>query len=223
MGSFLHVHCVSVYQTHKLCIGPHVFYQQQCWIRKCACVSSARDWSVPELECSQTSGRLTRPAAAGPCPKKIKGIAKEKNVCLGIWLREGLNMGWVWSYIETEVQTQSQMSQYVQHLFVWRNVTGVPSLKSCAKFNPCRVCPRSKNSWTKTIKLAPEFEQLDGHIFWPSFQLEIQPDAVKLVLWRHWMHLSYVHPVTSENQFHCTRLYCMLVSTHWRDCGAAQR
>ena len=23
----------------------------------------------------------------------------------------------------------------------------------------------------------------------------------------HWTHLSYIHPVTSENQFHCTRLY----------------
>ena len=30
---------------------------------------------------------------------------------------------------------------------------------------------------------------------------------MKLVLWRHWMHRSYMHPVTSENQFHCTRLY----------------
>ena len=35
----------------------------------------------------------------------------------------------------------------------------------------------------------------------------IQPGAVKLVLWRHWMHLSYMHPVTSEDQFLCTRLY----------------
>ena len=35
----------------------------------------------------------------------------------------------------------------------------------------------------------------------------IQPGAVKLVLWRHWMHLSFMHPVTSKNQFHCTKLY----------------
>ena len=27
-----------------------------------------------------------------------------------------------------------------------------------------------------------------------------------LVLWRHWMHLNAMHPVMSENQFHCTRL-----------------
>ena len=37
--------------------------------------------------------------------------------------------------------------------------------------------------------------------------LFIQLGAVKLVLWRHWMHLNYMHPVTSENQFHCTKLY----------------
>ena len=30
---------------------------------------------------------------------------------------------------------------------------------------------------------------------------------MKLVLWRPWLHLSYVHPLTSQNQFHCTRLY----------------
>ena len=35
----------------------------------------------------------------------------------------------------------------------------------------------------------------------------VQPGAVKLVLWRHCMHEIQVHPVTSENQFHCTRLY----------------
>ena len=28
------------------------------------------------------------------------------------------------------------------------------------------------------------------------------------------MHLSYMHPMTSENQFHCTRLYGMSIS-HW--------
>ena len=34
----------------------------------------------------------------------------------------------------------------------------------------------------------------------------IQPGAVKLVLCSHWLHLSFMHQVTSENQFHCTRL-----------------
>ena len=29
----------------------------------------------------------------------------------------------------------------------------------------------------------------------------------EMVLWRHWMHEIQVHSVTSENQFHCTRLY----------------
>ena len=30
--------------------------------------------------------------------------------------------------------------------------------------------------------------------------------SAKLVLRCYWMRLSYMHPVTSENQFHCTRL-----------------
>ena len=30
---------------------------------------------------------------------------------------------------------------------------------------------------------------------------------MKWVFWCHWMHVTQVHPVTSENQFHCTRLY----------------
>ena len=36
----------------------------------------------------------------------------------------------------------------------------------------------------------------------------IQSGAVKLVLWRHGMHVTQVHPVTAEDQFHCTWLYC---------------
>ena len=35
----------------------------------------------------------------------------------------------------------------------------------------------------------------------------IQPGAVKLILWRHWIHATAAAAVTSENQFHCTRLY----------------
>ena len=42
-----------------------------------------------------------------------------------------------------------------------------------------------------------------------GFPLSIQSGAVKLVLWRHWMHATQVHPVTAENQFHCTRLYIL--------------
>ena len=47
--------------------------------------------------------------------------------------------------------------------------------------------------------------------------INIQPGAVKLVLLHHWMHEIQVHPVhvTSENQFHCTRLYtCTHTHTH---------
>ena len=41
------------------------------------------------------------------------------------------------------------------------------------------------------------------HIFNASFpSMHVQRGAVKLVLCGHWMHLSYMHRVTSENQFH---------------------
>ena len=40
----------------------------------------------------------------------------------------------------------------------------------------------------------------------------IQPGAVKLVLCSHWMHATQVHPVTTENQFPCTRLYAARAS-----------
>ena len=40
----------------------------------------------------------------------------------------------------------------------------------------------------------------------PCMPLNVQPGAVKLVFWHHWMHLNLMHPVTSENQFHCIRL-----------------
>ena len=41
--------------------------------------------------------------------------------------------------------------------------------------------------------------------------MHVQPGAVKLVLWRQWIHqpisLHQAVQVTAENQFHCTRLY----------------
>ena len=46
-------------------------------------------------------------------------------------------------------------------------------------------------------------------LVWPSsgyLGSSVQPGAVKLVLWHHLMHEVQVHPVMSENQFHCTRL-----------------
>ena len=43
-------------------------------------------------------------------------------------------------------------------------------------------------------------------LHFPS-RLLLQSGAVKLVLWRHRMLVNQVHPVMSENQFHCTRLY----------------
>ena len=43
----------------------------------------------------------------------------------------------------------------------------------------------------------------------------IQSGAVKLVLWRHWMHLNFMHQVILENQFHCTRLYSCTPDNSW--------
>ena len=40
----------------------------------------------------------------------------------------------------------------------------------------------------------------------PTISVKGQPGAVKLVLWRHWMHATQAHSVMSENQFNCTRL-----------------
>ena len=36
--------------------------------------------------------------------------------------------------------------------------------------------------------------------------VHVQPGAVKLALQRQWMNVTQVHPVTTENHFHCTRL-----------------
>ena len=55
-----------------------------------------------------------------------------------------------------------------------------------------------------SLSLSLSLFHTHGHTHTQTF---IQSGAVKLVLWRHWVHLSYMHPVTSENQFHCTRLY----------------
>ena len=53
------------------------------------------------------------------------------------------------------------------------------------------------------LKMTPSSETLVTRIRLGN----IQPGAVKLVLCGHReVHLSYMHPVTSENQFHCTRL-----------------
>ena len=42
---------------------------------------------------------------------------------------------------------------------------------------------------------------------WINITWHLQHGAMKLVLCSHWMHLSYMHPVTSDNQFHCAKLY----------------
>ena len=72
-------------------------------------------------------------------------------------------------------------------------------------------------SWEK-VKLAKScwFLFWQGCRYWFSVifslhQSAIQLGAVKLVLWRNWMHLSCMHPGTPDNQFHCTKLYLLAV------------
>ena len=59
--------------------------------------------------------------------------------------------------------------------------------------------------------------QRDPQNDWTATQNRVNNDVfaqAPLVLWRHWMHLSYMRPVTSENQFHCTRL-CTHTHAHF--------
>ena len=50
----------------------------------------------------------------------------------------------------------------------------------------------------------------EKQMYWCNF-LCIPPGAVKLVLRHYWMHVIQVHPVMSEKQFHCTRLWLPLL------------
>ena len=63
-----------------------------------------------------------------------------------------------------------------------------------------------KASFLKRVLL----REAKSDTLWFSYScalLCLQSGAVKLVLWLHWMHLTYMFPLTSENQFHCTKLY----------------
>ena len=75
-------------------------------------------------------------------------------------------------------------------------------LKQCAQ-------PRNISSEEIILFFQPSCSSLQFHYHQCLFALwlHVQPGAVNLVLWRHWMHATQVHPVTAENQFHCTRLY----------------
>ena len=67
-----------------------------------------------------------------------------------------------------------------------------------------RVCVRMKAAchFSNFKHLAP---------FWSFMMLYgIQLGAVKFVLSRHQMHLNFMHPVTSENRFHCARFFIHL-------------
>ena len=69
---------------------------------------------------------------------------------------------------------------------------------------------RQMVNFTKVHVQAQHYSWTDqGVVSW-----NIQPGAVKLVFWRHWMHLRYMHPVTSEDTIHCTRLYQVNTQSH---------
>ena len=52
---------------------------------------------------------------------------------------------------------------------------------------------------------------VESKMFFVTLICGVQSGAVKLVLWRHRMHLRYMHLVTWENQFHCTKLYIRMI------------
>ena len=70
---------------------------------------------------------------------------------------------------------------------------------------PLSPLPHSQTPSTSTM-FPPRSPPLPHRLVKQTQSSKVQPGAVKMVLWRHWMHLSYMHPVTSENQFHCTWL-----------------
>ena len=81
----------------------------------------------------------------------------------------------------------------------------------CVNFRRVWVARITTLDLSKEKKFVPSlagvvFLHIDHVHMLPIF---LQPDPGKLVLGRHWMHMSYMHPVTSENQFHCTRLYTL--------------
>ena len=70
--------------------------------------------------------------------------------------------------------------------------------------------PSGLGSWCGKQKEKADGSLIHQYIHHDIIPEGIQPGAEKLALCGHWMHLSYMHPVTSQNQFHCTRLYLRL-------------
>ena len=77
-------------------------------------------------------------------------------------------------------------------------------------FNDCRLI--FHKYLEKIVSITPAATVVPLKILRVKICAFLQAGAVKLVLWRHWMHLSYMHPLTSEKQFHCTRLYMLWCS-----------
>ena len=81
----------------------------------------------------------------------------------------------------------------------------IPGLDSGSGSGSLRLVATSYTCSTSATKKKPEMR-------WCFLKRDLQlrytcihPGAVKLVLWRSWIHLSYMHPVTSDRQFHCAR------------------
>ena len=111
-------------------------------------------------------------------------------------------------------KTATPIMHKIRTLFLSRNITrlarwhNVPRLRaslhrSAIKLD-CSISPDRNSVLILCIIVVAVFFFFFGQ---GSRSRWIQPVAVKLVLWRHWMHLTQVHSMTSENQFHCHVLY----------------
>ena len=126
-----------------------------------------------------------------------------------------------------------QKEQYTQTLNRLTSISKVESPKIVCSLELCsRPVPRDKKkmmcthagiAWRlNTNKCAHAYnDRVVSRCSHPNCFNRIQPGAVKLVPWRHWMHATQVHPVTAENQFHCTRLLDVVIVRPQSDDHAA--
>ena len=105
-----------------------------------------------------------------------------------------------------------------------------PALKWNMSESQETFCQMSKKAWNRHVHEAWSVTS-DDQFHWPKVHVQaqfnsgtdqrvhivrwnIQPGAALLVLWRHWMHLNYMHPVTSEDTIHWTRVFQVNTQFH---------
>ena len=84
-----------------------------------------------------------------------------------------------------------------------------PRIQRCLVLRPWKVRKfvRTNQFQVKHTKMGTGRKFVTFQYKTSSEALSVPPGAVNLVLWHHWMHATAAAAVTSENQFHCTRLY----------------